>query len=305
VLAQNLQRSGNPQDQLYAEAMLKNPAAGMGAMQMMDQRALDQAQMAQYQGTGDLRSSQARQEGAIADMIQGYTGQGSGQPGGQPGDLTGIKGAYALMSRDSDKVQKFEDRAAFPSGWKREQLLGYKGTDAKNMEVFDSVVKMKSSFPRFDVTEPLSVYEMLKLFEKGIDDGIVRKDDIDAMQNATGSTIAQLIAEAKSLTDAGAEYSPAMGEAIKNQLRLMLHGKMQQLVSFGESHENYGDQVGWTENARNTAIPYRKETQDFQAGLNNLSAGFMHTLPDGSQVMVAPKGDGFQTIDPNTGEFID
>jgi len=289
--------------------MLKNPAAGMGAMQMMDQRALDQAQMAANQGAGDLRSSQARQEGAIADLIQGYTGQGSSQPGGQgggqPGDLTGLKVGLSIASMDPAKIQAAEDRARYSSGWKDSALDKYRTTDAKDMQRFAPIVELRSAMKNFNSKDPLSVYKMLTMFQKGIDEGVVRQDDVANIQRATGTGFQELKAMAFRLWQSGTDFPEVMGDALRKQLDFAVGEKMAGLHTLSQAHESFGDRSNWSEAGRNRAIPYRKEVQAFQEGLNNLSAGFMHTLPDGSQVLVAPKGEGFQTIDSATGEFID
>jgi len=294
-----------PEGQQWANRIASDPHAGMAMLEqyggvngvdLMLRRANAANQEAQatgrvvspmeleawrqqgVQGYGlfsDALSAQADAEKTAAEaenqlLMNTLLGGGSGATNPMDAtdamDLGRIQLALALQSGNAGDVGNAEQRMLFGPNYDAAKAQTFLENRRKEFEGLTVLKQRHEQALTADVTKPLDVLNLLTNFQKSIDEGVVRQDDVNIITQATGSTLENLIAAAKHFKNARQAFPENMGRRLMNGVMRIYLAKAN---AFSDQYASWEEFLAdEPEYARNKMLPYRNLIEELRTNID-------------------------------------
>lgn len=286
--AQRLEALG-PEGQQWAATLRQDPRAALALAEQYGGLAQIELGLRYANSAGQDRVDAVMQYGgpeafqqygqAVGDIAGSYKDRaiwgdpdrpGSGLLGGGLGDgsrpavgtdLDALKLGLAVGSEDPVKIQGVQDRARYRSGWKHSELLGQQEDFEKRLEPFDNLEEQLIMMEGLNPEIPLDVLQMVNMFQRNIDEGIVRGEDVRLQQFATMSGWEAFKAKAISMIDSGEAIPTEMGRKLQTSLNRQLRDKSQVMQKIVEDIDDFAESNKWGDAERAVAIPRRLQAE--------------------------------------------
>lgn len=216
----------------------------------------------------DARSAQAEaaQQEIINNVMRGGSGATNPMDATDASDLARIQLGLALQAGSASDVANAEQRMLFGPNYDAAKAQTFLENRRKEFEGLTVLKQRHEQALTADVTQPLDVLNLLTNFQKSIDEGVVRQDDVNIITQATGSTLENLIAAAKHFKNARQAFPENMG-------RRLMNGVMRIYLAKGNA---FSDQyASWEEfladepeHARNKMLPYRNLIEELRTNID-------------------------------------
>lgn len=201
--------------------------------------------------------AQSRALNVETDILQGSADALATGPDGSVDPLKRARYLRALQHDDPVKVQTEIDRIQY--GASSKELNDNYEKRRKDYAVFPILEESYDGVMGADVSKPEDVIYLVNVYQRMIDDAVVRSDDVKLLEAATASGWEQIKAQALSFFNARKALPAGMGEKLKSAAIRVLNNRGKAAIRMAQDDRARANELGWTPRGITKGFPYQRQ----------------------------------------------